>query len=89
MKITIKENEKVEPKITIEDVKPGYVFEILESGLTETKKVKALKLLNNEVVLLQFSSGNDWFELLDGKSWVDSPVKILGELTEIVVDSNE
>ena len=89
MKITIKGNEKVEPKITIEDVEPGYVFEIFNSGPTTGGKVKALKLEDGEAILLTYSSGCDWFEILDDESWDNSPVKILGKLTEIVVDPNE
>jgi len=88
MKITIKGNEKVEPKITIEDVEPGYVFEILNSGPFSGGCVQALKLKHDKVVLLNFSDGSDWFEIFDDKSWVDSPVKILGKVTEIVVDPN-
>ena len=88
MEITIKENVKTESIITNQDVEPGYVFEILDSGSLLDKKVKALKLMNEETVLLKYSSGNDWFELNDDNSWKDSPVKILGKLTEIVVDPN-
>ena len=88
MKITIKGNEKVEPKITVEDVEPGYVFEILNSGPLSGGCVQALKLKHDKVVLLNFSDGSDWFEIFDDKSWINSPVKILGKVTEIVVDPN-
>ena len=87
MRVTIK-GEKIEPVITVKDVKPGYVFEILDSGSKYNGYVKALKLQEREFVLLQYSSGNDWFELCDKISWIGSPVKILGKLTEIVVDPN-
>jgi len=86
MKITIKNKVKAEPVITSQDVKSGYVFEILDSGVFG--HVKALKLVNGKSALLVFSNGADWFELKDDTSWKDSPVKILGKLTEIIVDPN-
>lgn len=88
MKIVIKENVETKPTITSEDVKSGYIFEILHSG-SIGKKVIALKLMNNQTVLLTYSSGNSWFDLLDDESWADSPVKILGKITEITVDPNQ
>ena len=88
MKITIKENKKVESKITIKDIEPGYVFEILESGSVTHDYVKALKLENDEVVLLTYCSGRNWLEIREDETWENSPVKILGKLTEIIVDPN-
>jgi len=86
MKITIKENVQTKEETKINDVKLGYVFEILDNG--SSNHVRALKLFDDEVVLLQYSSGHDWFELRDDESWKNSPVRILGKLIEIVVDPN-
>ena len=88
MKITIKENVQIEEGTKINDVEPGYVFEILNSGPFSGGCVQALKLKHDKAVLLNFSDGSDWFEIFDDKSWINSPVKILGKVTEIVVDPN-
>ena len=84
MKITIKEKTKVEPTIIAENVKPGYVFQYIGE-----KELTALKLRDNKIVMLKFSDGDDWFMLKDNTSWNNTPVKILGKLTEIVVESLE
>jgi len=85
MKITVRKKEPEVKQLFIKDVPVGYVFEILDSG---AGYVKALKLWDEKAVLLKYSAGNDWFELLDNESWSDSPVRILGELTEIIVQQS-
>jgi len=86
MKVTVLKQKEEPKRLTVDDVPVGYVFEILESG---SNPVKALKLENEQAVLLMYSSGREWFEMLDGESWINSSVNILGKLTEIVVDPNE
>lgn len=83
MKITIKKKESEVKQVFVKDVPPGYIFEITASG---SRLVKALKLLSNKYVLLTYSSGMDWFEINDEMSWKDTPVRILGKLTEIIVE---
>jgi len=83
MKITIKPELKSEPIITSKDVKPGYVFQYVGE-----RELTALKLHWDKIVLLKYSNGDSWFELKDKKSWTNTPVKILGKFTEIVVDPN-
>ena len=85
MEITVRKSKKTSD-LYIEDVEPGYVFEILDSGFWAERKVKALKL-RDSIVLLKYSAGNDWLELLDDDSWERSKVKILGKLTEIIVEN--
>lgn len=83
MKITIKKNKPEIKGICIDDVKPGYVFEI---GVGGNYYVKALKLHNDKVALLTYSAGKDWFEMCNNTDWKDYPIRILGKLTEIVVE---
>lgn len=82
MKITIRpKKEVVEKKITLNEIKPGAIFEY-DGG------VVALKVRYNEVVLLKYTQGDDWFELADG--YKTEPVKrILGRLDEIIVVEDE
>jgi len=83
MKITVKNKEPEVKQVFIKDVPVGYVFEILDSG---AGYVKALKLWDEKAVLLRYSAGDDWFELKCKTAWEDSPVRILGKLTEIIVE---
>ena len=87
MKITVLEKKKKEQKLTMAGVQPGYVFEICSCPVGQ--RATALKLENNKVVMLEYSSGDDWFALKDNTSWVDTPVKILGKISEIVVTPDE
>lgn len=83
MKITVRKKEPEIKQVFIKDVPIGYVFEILDS---DANYIKALKLWNEKVVLLKYSTGHDWFELKSGSAWKDSPIRILGKLTEIIVE---
>ncbi|ODS36150.1 MAG: hypothetical protein A7316_10225 [Candidatus Altiarchaeales archaeon WOR_SM1_86-2] len=87
MKITKLKSEK---RITAEDVKPGFVFEYLDTkGIMGSCNVTALKLEQNKIVLLQYSNGDDWFVLKDlGSCWKNNSVKILGKVEEIIVNPN-
>lgn len=86
MKITV---EKKEPKVKqmfIKDVPIGYVFEILDSEYGNGG-VTGLKLHKNRFILLQHGYGTDWFEI--GEScWDDYSVRIIGKLTEIIVQQS-
>ena len=79
MEITVRKKESEKTKSTIADVKPGYVFKIMRGPI-------ALKLGAGDVVLLKFTNGGDWFGVWDERSWKDSSVKILGRLSEIIVE---
>lgn len=78
LKITVKSEERIEDKITLDDIKPGMVFEYGDGGPT------SLKLRNGKVVLLTYSTGHNWFDLSD-ESMNYRNIKILGRLDEIIV----
>lgn len=81
MKITVKNKEPEVKQVFIKDVPVGYVFEIYNAW---NNTLKALKLCGGKIILLTYSSGDDWFTL--GQScWEKYPVKILGKLSEIIV----
>ena len=80
MKITIKpEPKKENHEIPFDKIPVGYVYEVLVNGPT------MLKLKKNEAVLLNYSSGDNWFKIADGHKGIPA-YKILGKLTEIIVE---
>ena len=84
MKITIKKNKPEVKQVYIKDVPVGYVFKILNYKNND-KGPTALKLCADRFVVLSYTSGYSWFIIGDA-GWKDYTVKILGELTEIVVE---
>jgi len=79
MKITVRKKEPEVKQAFIKNVPVGHVFEV--DGVT------ALKLTREKVALFTFPSGSDWFEIMTPDScWSDMPVKILGKLTEIILE---
>ena len=85
MKITIRKKEPKRKTITAADVKPGYVFEYCEDFSDSEGRVVALKL-HNGIVYLKFDDKKDWFKIRDDASWKNCSVKILGRLSEIIVE---
>jgi hypothetical protein len=85
MKITIKESVQKQKKIKLEELEPGTIieFDVIDSpsGLVfDSTKGK-------EILLLTLAPDIPWFEIAMG--WKTMPIrKILGKLTEIVVDPN-
>lgn len=77
LKIIVKPEKVAKREITLEDIKPGTVFEY-------DSRVVGLKLKNGEVALLKYSNGNDWFDLAIGYK-TESIKRILGYLNEIIV----
>jgi hypothetical protein len=81
MKITIKPKQKREDHdVPFNAIPAGYVY-VVSIGDGPI----ALKLKHNEAVILNHSTGVDWFELAVGLKG-DPACKILGKLTEIVVE---
>ena len=78
MKITVKSNTLEKTRAIIDELDPGIVFQF------NNIEVKALKLHNEKVVLLNYSTGRTWLELYDG-SMDYHGIKTLGYLNEIVV----
>jgi len=82
MKVTVKSKEKKESHgIPFDEIPVGYVYVALYSD-----GPIALKLCDNEAVLLGYSDNDsDWFSIASG--FKDEPAsKILGKLTEIVIE---
>ena len=77
LKITIKSKEKIENKITLDDIEPGTIFQYNNGPIV-------LKLEYDRAVLLTYSTGHDWFDLSDG-SMDYRDIQILGRLDEIIV----
>lgn len=85
MKVTIKKNEPEVKPVYIGDVKTGYVFEFLNPNNLKKKGPSVLKLWSGKSVILTFANGDNWLDLHDG-SMEYRPVKVLGKLTEIIVE---
>ena len=81
MKITIKPKQVEENhEIPFDEIPVGYVYVVEHhSGPI------ALKLNNNEAVLLSYGGGNNWFILATGYKG-KSAYKVLGKLAEIIVE---
>lgn len=78
MRITVKPRKGSEKSKNIEDLKPGTVFKFGNG-------VIALKLNDNAVLSLKFSSRRDWLQLSDGSMDYHGVSEILGCLDEIIV----
>jgi len=84
MKITVRKKEPEVKRTLIKDVPIGYVFKILEDEYNDSGPT-ALKLGEGKFILLTYSFGDEW--LVVGEScWNDYLVRIIGELTEIIVE---
>lgn len=85
MKITVKEKQEEKGKVTaFNDIPVGYVYIVTCKG-----GPVALKLRDNKAVLLTYGCeyNPDWFTLAVG--FEGRPAhKILGKLTEIIVEEN-
>lgn len=81
LKVIVKEKKLKQNILTDKDARPGYVFQYKNGPI-------ALKLDYNQIMFLTYSSGRNWLELARDKSFQNDSVKILGKLTEIVVDPN-
>ena len=86
MKVTVRPKPKEEVDLRISDIKPGYVFKIYQGD--NYPGPLALKLKNDKFALLTWGDGANWFVMDDG-SWGNPSVKILGKLTEIIVQDGE
>jgi len=84
MRVTIKEKEEVVNFPCLKDVQPGEVFEFLSGGGS-----MLLKLRQGKITVVKTNSYNSVLDCYVDSNWSnDSPVQILGKLTEIVVDPN-
>jgi hypothetical protein len=85
MKITIKESAQKQKEIKLENLEPGTIIGFGEDhpiGLV-VDKINGKK----EIVLLVYCDGSNWFEIMKG--YKTYPIKkILGKITEIIVDPN-
>jgi len=82
MKVTVKQKPKKKEKVKFENIEIGQVFKY-QSGII------ALKLADDESVLLKHFSGDNWFKIAAGfyLNYKKEPIKkILGTLTEIIVE---
>jgi len=84
MKITVRKSTKAEPKLLIRDIPVGCVFRIIEDEC-DSSGPTALKLDKDKFILLTHSWGNNWF-VVGQSCWDNYPTKILGELTEIILE---
>lgn len=77
MKITMAQT-KLSKMPTIQKMETGTVFEFVDG-------VIALKLTNEQVLLLTYTSGNTYLDV--AKGYLTKPIKkILGQIAEIVVE---
>lgn len=85
MKVTIKEKTQKQEEIRLENLKPGTIINFGKNdpiGLVFVGKDGT-----NEVLLLNYGNGNDYFEIAIG--WKVQPIReVFGKLIEIVVDPN-
>lgn len=80
MKITVKPKQKEKHEnIPFDEIPVGYVYIAKYSN-----GPIALKLEDNEAVLLKYSNNSDWFEMAHGSKGQPA-YEVLGKLTEIIV----
>ena len=80
MKVTVKSKQKENMNVPFDEIPVGYVY-IAERHNGPT----ALKLCDEEAVLLTHWNNDVWFEMAGG--FKGQPAyKILGKLTEIIVE---
>lgn len=80
MKVTVKEKQDVNKNVPFDEIPVGYVYVALYKG-----GPTALKLSEEQAVLLCCTTDPDWFMLANGYKG-NQAYKVLGKLTEIIVE---
>lgn len=85
MKITIKEKrQRKESKISLQDLEPGTIVDL---GSVKGLVITTVGDVDKDIVLLT-NCNDGWFSA--SGDWKNAPIKkILGKLTEIIVDPNQ
>ena len=80
MKVTVKEKQNKNMNVPFDEIPVGCVYVVLGK-----KGPIALKLMDNEAVLLTCYNNNNWFTMAHGIKG-EPAYKVLGKLTEIIVE---